>query len=143
MDITLTEDQYRRLLEMVYLGNWMINSTRENTLEEYDDVEQLIFSHADQAATLRGVVEFDAELQAHFPTKDFEESVLLEHKDTYDDDTFWEELIQRLAWRDTERQLGKAALTDPEDPEVQKVKDGHAARYASEFDKNGLDNLAV
>ena len=46
MKIELTEQQYRYLLDLVYIGNWVINSTRENDrIREYDQVESLIFSH--------------------------------------------------------------------------------------------------
>ena len=28
MELHLTEKQYRRLLDLVYIGNWVLNSTR-------------------------------------------------------------------------------------------------------------------
>ena len=44
MKIELTEQQFRYLLDLVYIGNWVINSTRENDrIQEYDQVESLIF----------------------------------------------------------------------------------------------------
>ena len=47
MKIELTEQQFRYLLDLVYIGNWVINSTRENDrIQEYDQVESLIFSTA-------------------------------------------------------------------------------------------------
>ena len=46
MKIELTEQQFRYLLDLVYIGNWVINSTRENArIKEYDRVESLIISH--------------------------------------------------------------------------------------------------
>ena len=46
MKIELTEQQFRYLLDLVYIGNWVINSTRENDrIQEYDQVESLVFSH--------------------------------------------------------------------------------------------------
>lgn len=46
MKIELTEQQFRYLLDLVYIGNWVINSTRENDrIKEYDQVEALVFSH--------------------------------------------------------------------------------------------------
>ena len=46
MKIELTEQQYRYLLDLVYIGNWVINSTREDDrIKEYDQVESLVFSH--------------------------------------------------------------------------------------------------
>ena len=46
MKIELTEQQYRYLLDLVYIGNWVMNSTREDDrIQEYDQVESLVFSH--------------------------------------------------------------------------------------------------
>ena len=37
MKIELTERQYRYLLDLVYIGNWVLNSTREDDrIQEYD-----------------------------------------------------------------------------------------------------------
>lgn len=37
MKIELTERQYRYLLDLVYIGNWVLNSTREDDrIKEYD-----------------------------------------------------------------------------------------------------------
>ena len=46
MEIKLTEKQFRRLLDLVYIGNWVLNSTRgDDRIRDYDKVESLIFSH--------------------------------------------------------------------------------------------------
>ena len=45
MKIELTEKQFRRLLDLVYVGNWVMNSTRgDDRIREYDDVESAIGS---------------------------------------------------------------------------------------------------
>ena len=42
MKIELTEKQFRRLLDLVYIGNWVLNSTRgDDRIREYDEVESL------------------------------------------------------------------------------------------------------
>ena len=46
MNIELTNLEYRRLLDMVYIGNWILNSIRGNDrFYDYDVVESKIFSH--------------------------------------------------------------------------------------------------
>ena len=46
MNIELTEKQFRRLLDLVYVGNWVMNSTRgDDRILEYDDVESAVFAH--------------------------------------------------------------------------------------------------
>ena len=46
MKIDLTDKQFRRLLDLVYIGNWVLNSTRgDDRIRQYDQVESLIFYH--------------------------------------------------------------------------------------------------
>lgn len=41
MDITLSTREFRHLLDLVYVGNWILNSTRGNDrFEEYDDLQE-------------------------------------------------------------------------------------------------------
>jgi len=54
MELKLNKEQYKKLLELVYLGNWMVNAYRtDDYLEEYSDVVSNIFSQA-EAAGLEG-----------------------------------------------------------------------------------------
>ena len=40
MQIELTKKQYRRLLDLVYIGNWVLNSTRgTDRFSDYDEVD--------------------------------------------------------------------------------------------------------
>ena len=45
MNIELTNKEFRRLLDMVYIGNWVLNSTRAETdrFKDYDDVQEKLF----------------------------------------------------------------------------------------------------
>ena len=46
MQIELTEKEFRRLLDMVDIGNWILNSTRgTDRFSDYDRVESLVFSY--------------------------------------------------------------------------------------------------
>ena len=39
MDLKLTQKQFRRLLDLVYIGNWVLNSTRgDDRIRDYDQV---------------------------------------------------------------------------------------------------------
>ena len=47
MNLELTEKQFRRLLDLVYIGNWILNSTRgDQRFRDYAEVESLLFSRA-------------------------------------------------------------------------------------------------
>ena len=41
MNVELTEKEFRRLLDMVYIGNWVLNSCRDDDrFEDYDLLEE-------------------------------------------------------------------------------------------------------
>ena len=45
MTVELSDKEFRRLLDMVYIGNWILNSTRsDDRFEDYDIVESKLFS---------------------------------------------------------------------------------------------------
>ena len=44
MQIDLTPKEFRRLLDLVYIGNWILNSTRgDDRFKDYDDIESKLF----------------------------------------------------------------------------------------------------
>ena len=45
MQIELTEKEFRRLLDLVYIGNWILNSTRgDDRFEDYDLLQEKLFA---------------------------------------------------------------------------------------------------
>ena len=43
--------QLRRLLDLVYIGNWILNSTRgEDRFKDYDEVKNTLFSYSMMAS---------------------------------------------------------------------------------------------
>ena len=50
MQLELSKKEFRRLLDMAYIGNWILNSTRgEDRFQDYDHVESLLFEKARRA----------------------------------------------------------------------------------------------
>ena len=133
MEIKLTQKQYRRLLDLVYIGNWVLNSTRDNDrIKEYDEVESLIFSHCVTHGMVPLVEVLDGEL---IPSRAFSEGGIHEAIAAYEDDMFFEILAQELALRDMEG-----------DPSTKENFDDLKCRvdeYLGEFERHGTDNITV
>lgn len=142
VQLNLTKEQYKTLVEMTYLGHWMINAIRVKTIKKYDDMEQLVFSFAKQAG-LQDCIDYDAKLKMHFPLRDFEENVVLPFKEEYDDYTFWEELSERLAERDMVAEHGEAAFLKMPRDERFEALDKVVRKYEDEFTENGIENLIL
>ena len=58
-------------------------------------------------------------------------------------ETFWEELVVRMADRELNKRHGKAALEAMSEPERKALAEPITKRYWQEFTNQGLDNLHV
>lgn len=141
-EITLkfTEKQFQVLRKLVYLGNWMVESRDDYSIDKFiveEEVEQIIFS----ATTEKGICELNADDNIYFPTSEYEEKMQI-IIDDYDEYTFWEELTYRLADRDTKIEVGKKfkTLTPVEFIEYHHK---YLEFYSDEFMNNELDNLKI
>ncbi len=86
MELHLTEKQYRRLLDLVYIGNWVLNSTRgDDRIQDYDKVESLIFSHCMDHGMTPLVELYNGEI---IPSRAFAEGGIHEAIMAYEDVTF-------------------------------------------------------
>lgn len=141
-EVTLkfTEEQFQVLRKLVYLGNWMVESTDDYSIDKFiveEEVEQIIFA----ATTEKGICELNADDNIYFPTREYEEKMQI-IIDDYDEYTFWEELTFRLADRDTKIEVGKkfATLTPVEFMEYHHK---YLEFYSDEFTENELNNLKI
>lgn len=132
MEIALTPKQYKALVNLVYMGDWLANSLRDpaDIVKEYRDVSELVYSRAKDAG-LEAYVEKDME------------PVLEPHIEEYDEENFWEKLESRLSARDLERQFGREAVSKMSLEEYFKNLRTHEERYAEAFEKNGLSDLVL
>ena len=133
MELNMTEKQFRRLLDLVYIGNWVLNSTRgDDRIKEYDQVESLIFSHCLHHKMSKLVELYRGEL---IPSRAFAEGGIHEAIMAYEDNTFFEILAQELALRD----MDDPPITEENYDEVMSRMD----EYLGEFERHGTDNITV
>ena len=133
MNIELTDREYRRLLDMVYIGNWILNSTRgDDRFEDYDLLQEKLFSLCPENG-MRSLVQ---SWQGHiFPSRAYEDGGIHEAIADYEDAVFYSILAEELARRD----LGLES-SDPEDfSELSRRME----EYLCEFEKNGLDTVNI
>ncbi len=142
MQIILTKEQYEKLMELVYLGNWLVNSYRgDERLEEYDRVAEQVLSFAPSSG-YQDRVEFDEFEGRYFPSRKLDEE-LKQYVDEYDDDVFWNVLIDRLAERDLIRALGEEAVDNMEWDEYNQNMEPYVKRYEKEIDESGVEHLEI
>ena len=133
MTIDLTEKEFRRLLDMVYIGKWILNSTRgDDRFVDYDLVQEKLFALCDG----QGMSALSRRWQGHvFPSRAYEDGGIHEAIADYEDAIFFDILAEELARRD----LG---LVERE-PEDYADLQARMEDYLDEFEKNGLDAVSV
>ena len=133
MTVDLTSAEFRQLLDMVYIGNWILNSTRgEDRFQDYDHVESLLFEKARQegmgilAETYRGQT---------IPSRAFVEGGIHEAIADYEDAVFYDILAEELARRD----MSTEQISQDDAEEL----NARMEEYFAEFEKHGIENVKV
>ena len=133
MKIELTEKQFRRLLDLVYIGNWVLNSTRgDDRIREYDEVESTVFSNCINHGMVPLVESYQGEL---IPSRAFAEGGIHEAIMEYENNVFFDILAEDLARRDME----DASIDQNNYEELSSRIDA----YIAEFEQHGTDNILV
>ena len=141
MELNLNRGQYEKLLELVYLGNWLINAYRtDDYLEDYAEIVSLVFSQVEKAGLEDKAVK-DELGDRYLPSFDFEES-LHDYISEYDSCCFWEELINRLAEREALKEFGSLPL-DKIDLNEFLEKKKYLRVYEQEVEESGLKNFEL
>ena len=133
MQIELTQKEFRRLLDMVYIGNWVLNSTRgDDRFRDYDDLESKLFSLCRQNGMSVLAEDWNDTV---IPSKAYEAGGIQEAIAYYEDNVFYEILAEELSRRD----MGYAEITEENYPEIT----NRMYQYMEEFESSGLENLVL
>ena len=133
MRIELTELEFRRLLDMAYIGNWILNSTRgTDRFADYDDVESRLFSFCESHGMTALYEMRDGVAK---PSAAFENGGIHEAIADYEDSVFFEILAEELARRDMD--------FEPIGPENIYELTNRIDEYIEEFEQNGMDNISL
>ena len=133
MQMELTEKEFRRLLDMVYIGNWILNSTRgDDRFEDYDRIESKLFGLCRGTGMQALVEQWDGQA---VPSQAYTEGGIHEAIAYYEDNVFYEILAEELSRRDMEY----PDITDENYDEIVTRMD----RYMDEFESSGVDHLVL
>ena len=133
MDLELTTKQFRRLLDMAYIGNWVLNSTRgDDRIRDYDEVESLLFAKAAREGMPVLTEMYRGEA---VPSRAFEEGGIHEAIVEYENNVFFDILAEELARRDMDDVPIDESNVDEFNQRVE--------TYITEFEAHGTDNSTV
>ncbi len=133
MQLELTPKQFRRLLDLVYIGNWILNSARGNDrIVDYDEVESAVFAHCKERELHALYEHFGSEI---IPSRAFVEGGIHEAIMDYEDTVFFEILAEELARRDMQAE-------DLDEDNLDELNE-RIGTYIAEFERNGTDNISL
>ena len=133
MNIELSSKEFRHLLDLVYIGNWVLNSLRGDArFAEYDDVESKLFGLC--RGTKMGILTEDWN-GIPIPSRPYVDGGIHEAIGLYEDTVFYEILAEELSRRDMEY----PEITDENYAEIV----GRMEGYMREFQASGVDRLVL
>ncbi len=147
MTITLTNEEYRDLLHVLHMADWMMHAhetEKDPATEPYDRLIQKLYGMA-KSRGLGDLVEYDADARQYFVTNAFADATgsreLIEH---FIEETFWDELIHRLTDRDLALKVGGYERLDTLNSKERFTLEAPVMdRYSLEFEERGLDRLEI
>ena len=133
MQLNLTNREFRLLLDMVYIGNWVLNSTRgEDRFRPYDELESKVFGLCRENGMKILVEKWNGE---DVPSKPYCDGGIHDAIAFYEDNVFYEILAEELSRRD----MQYPEINEENYDEIL----GRMDRYMSEFQASGLDHLVL
>ena len=133
MQIDLTAKEFRRLLDLVNIGNWILNSTRgEDRFQDYDALESKLFGLCRNGNMSILTEDWNG---ISIPSRAYAEGGIHEAIAFYEDNVFYEILAEELSRRD----MDYPEITQENYDEITSRMD----RYLSEFEASGLTRLIL
>jgi hypothetical protein len=139
MKLELDATEYRKLIELAYLGEWMVNAQHD---PDFHDEEARSVLQKLLAAQAQPDVDRDEETGDFFMSTDWIEELYDQYVVDYDDHVFWDELTERLAQRDLARERGvpvEEVNRDDDLPELRPLEE----KYHQELGDRGLERLEI
>lgn len=133
MQIELTNKEFRHLLDLVYIGNWILNSTRgDDRFEAYDQIESKLFALCRENGMKVLVEKWNG---TDIPSKAYCDGGIHEAIAYYEDNIFYEILAEELSRRD----MSYPEINEENYDEII----GRMDRYMTEFQASGVDHLIL
>ena len=133
MPIDLTKQEFRLLLDLAYIGNWVLNSTRgEDRFAPYDDLESKLFGLCRDQGMKVLVEKWEG---TDVPSKAYCDGGIHDAIAFYEDNIFYQILAEELSRRD----MQYPEINDENYDEIVVRMD----RYMREFQNSGLDHLVL
>ncbi|MFM2169913.1 MAG: hypothetical protein RI957_142 [Verrucomicrobiota bacterium] len=147
MNFRFSDDELQTLVELLSLATmvaeWNQHPAFQNQMAAINRLENKIFEHL-YCAGWKQMIEFN-EIEQHYQvTDDFQKkSFFFSCYEEFRQESFWEELVIRLADRDLLQRIGFEAWNQLTEDQRRSQTADLEKRYWSEFERHGIDHLRV
>lgn len=147
MHLRFTESELATLIEMVSLAANVASMNQkpgsEANVAVFEEFENKLLERARHSG-FSDIIEFDDEKQSYRVTAEFEAGAFYQECfEEFREESFWEELVIRLADRDLIRSIGLSAWEKMTEPERRARTQEREKHYWEEFTRNGIERLAL
>lgn len=142
MNIELSRDEYRRLLDILHLADVVLLKAEADEAER--SLIQKMYAHASQEG-FADSIGYDHVRDRYIPTWKFERTTdAHERIEQFSNNLFWDQLVNRLTMRDAAKLVGGIEqLNAMTEDQHQEMEAPIRERYIQEFSTNGLTNLTL
>ncbi len=144
MQIKFTKPEMEKLLELLNIAEWVLTSEdvdEDERKEPYLKLLQRLYHEAYEGGMTKEIV-YDKAANDYYFNEDWEEEVQArDFIEEYEDASFWDELVFRLADRDIDRKMNGKPPKNFEEHVAMFTK--IQSKYEEEFEKNNLENLEI
>ena len=146
MNINFTKDEYLLLLDIIYMADWILHAHsigERSETKDYSALFQKLMLHAKDLGC-SDLIEFYEPEQNYVLTEDFEEgSAALDYLDEFEGESFWDELISRLAMRDALIALKVSSAHEVSSDELFPALSKAEEYWSKEFETFDLSRISL
>ena len=143
MKLDITKEQFKELLKLAILGEWVENTVPDESEKKESEIIQKLFSLAKDFG-YSNYVEFDDESKRYFITEDFENDTnIFDIISNYHEYALWEGLVLEFSRRELVAKYGEEKVESMSDEERIEKEIPFINKYEKEFRESGLDNLEI
>ncbi|TGL72427.1 hypothetical protein [Leptospira jelokensis] len=138
MNLDLTAQETKQLLDALTVFEWVSNSPHEESDPSIDSFLQSILKKLSKGMENNPISEENGMFTV---AEEYFQEVFESYIEPYNDDVFWTELTTELAQRDLELSISEKELEAMSQEAYETKVAKEAEKYDAEFEKNGVDRL--
>ena len=146
LKMSLTTKEYRLLLDVLSISNWVLNAYRnplQGNARPYTELQQKLLSFAEKAECAEFVDYSNSSGKYYFSTNFENVSPFMKYILLFEEETFWDELVNRMVQRDLINKYGETHVARMTVEERVELENQFRSNYENEFIHHGIFNLVV